>query len=332
MPPHFRAGDLVVVRDLPGILRSLDATGALDGLPLMPEMARHAGRTFRVSRRLERTCLENNWRPHAFPADDVVELEELRCDGSAHDGCQRGCMLLWREAWLEPAAVAGAGRLPAPATSEPELARLKTREGDRYVCQSTELHRATRVLSRPARVMTFVREVLVGNRSIMQMAGHVLRIVPRRIKRKYLHGDPAGPCLRTPTASLGLQPGDVVQIRPFAEIRDTLDARGKNRGLEFPVEFKAFAGRTYRVRSRLERMINETTGRMRRVEHTVSLEGVRCQCYHRIGGCPRRELLYWREIWLRRADHHEFADVRLDVPRLVDRLDQQPVTSATHQV
>jgi hypothetical protein len=30
----------------------------------------------------------------------TVYLENLRCDGSGHDGCQAGCNLYWTEAWL----------------------------------------------------------------------------------------------------------------------------------------------------------------------------------------------------------------------------------------
>ena len=28
-------------------------------------------------------------------------LEDLRCDGSAHDGCQAECRVFWKEAWLK---------------------------------------------------------------------------------------------------------------------------------------------------------------------------------------------------------------------------------------
>ena len=47
---------------------------------------------------------------------DTVLLDNLRCDGSAHDGCQAGCRLYWKEAWLRRVDVAAE---PAPAP-EPE--------------------------------------------------------------------------------------------------------------------------------------------------------------------------------------------------------------------
>src|SRR5262249_49165187 len=32
--------------------------------------------------------------------NDTVYLEDLRCDGSGHDGCQAGCKIYWKDAWL----------------------------------------------------------------------------------------------------------------------------------------------------------------------------------------------------------------------------------------
>ena len=40
---------------------------------------------------------------------NAVFLEGLRCDGSAHGGCQRGCLFFWKEAWLKPRQ-SGAGK------------------------------------------------------------------------------------------------------------------------------------------------------------------------------------------------------------------------------
>src|SRR4051794_17968284 len=59
---------------------------------------------------------------HGQPPDARYGLlNYLRCDGSAHGGCQAGCRLYWKEAWLrrvdasEPAAPA------APPEPCPEL-------------------------------------------------------------------------------------------------------------------------------------------------------------------------------------------------------------------
>ena len=48
-------------------------------------------------------------------------------------------------------------------------------------------------------------------------------------------------------------------------------------------------------------MISEATGEMRRVGGTVILEGLNCLCWNVLGGCPRQDFMYWRELWLQRA-------------------------------
>ena len=30
----------------------------------------------------------------------TVYLDDVRCDGSGHGGCQAGCRIYWKEAWL----------------------------------------------------------------------------------------------------------------------------------------------------------------------------------------------------------------------------------------
>ena len=97
---NLRHGDTVAVRSLGEILATLDADAKLEGLPLMPEMVPYCGRTFKVYRRAEKTCVEGVGNRGM---SNTVFLEGLRCDGSLHDGCQRGCLFFWKEAWLKPA-------------------------------------------------------------------------------------------------------------------------------------------------------------------------------------------------------------------------------------
>src|SRR5690349_15190447 len=121
-------GREVWVRNLDEILSTLDADGKLDGLPFMPEMARYCGRRFRISHLVRRTCVEGEARRRAMT--DTLLLEDLRCDGASHGGCQRGCRLLWKGAWLSdhqpmtPGASHGIASARTPA-------HLKTKQGDR---------------------------------------------------------------------------------------------------------------------------------------------------------------------------------------------------------
>ena len=87
-----------------------------------------------------------------------------------------------------------------------------------------------------------------------------------------------------------------MQVKTKGEVLATLDGQRKLRGLAFSGEMYAFCGRTLRVERRVERIIDETTGRMRPVADTVMLEGSRCEKYL---GCARGMPLMWREAWLR---------------------------------
>ena len=102
--------------------------------------------------------------------------------------------------------------------------------------------------------------------------------------------------------TLALQPGEVVEIKSLEEMRQTLDERGRNRGLVCDIELKQFCGTRDVVRGRLEKMISEPTGEMKTVEGTVILHGNTCMCARVVGGCPRLEYCYWRELWLKRVN------------------------------
>ena len=102
---------------------------------------------------------------------------------------------------------------------------------------------------------------------------------------------------RTPAATLDLQPGERVRVKPYTEILATLDENNKNRGLYFDAEHVPYCGGTYRVLSRVNKIVEEKTGRMLEFK-TVSiiLEGVACQSRYsncRLF-CPRAIHPYWR--------------------------------------
>src|SRR5262245_24214268 len=98
-PRRLRAGDWVQVRTKEEILSTLDAKGRLDELPFMPEMLRYCGKTMRVGKRAHKTC-DPALGIGGRKMESTVHLENIRCDGSAHDGCEAGCLIFWKEAWL----------------------------------------------------------------------------------------------------------------------------------------------------------------------------------------------------------------------------------------
>ena len=91
-------------------------------------------------------------------------------------------------------------------------------------------------------------------------------------------------------------------IKSQSEIVKTLDNYGRNRGLIFDEGMGDHGEKKFCVRQRLDRMISEPTGEMRHMDSTVILEGLKCTCTNVLGGCPRQDFTYWREIWLQRVD------------------------------
>ena len=308
IPFKLRPGDLVEVLRPEELAPLLDAEGRTGGLPFMPEMLDHCGQRFRVLRRTEKTCVEGS--PDGirqFPAHDVVFLDSLRCSGAAHDGCGRACLYFWNEAWLRPVAPDAP---PAVPPDDPELrrqadslhTRLVTRRPDgRYLCQSSELPRATAFLSAGGRLATCARDVLAGTYPPHRMLRLIVAPLWSKLKEVFVDRYPRTSADHTPTQALGLQPGEWVRIKPLAEIVPTLDTQARNRGLQFSHDLAGQCGRVFRVRSRLDRMIIEGTGKMVSMKNTVLLEGALCPCQQVVGGCPRMDHIYWREIWLERV-------------------------------
>jgi hypothetical protein len=105
----------------------------------------------------------------------------------------------------------------------------------------------------------------------------------------------------TEDENLGLQPGDWVEVKSAEEIRSTLDAQSKHRGLQFvPREMLSHCGKQYRVHKRVEKIFLEESRRNRKLKNTVLLENVQCQG---IGlDCDRCCFLFWREAWLKKIE------------------------------
>ena len=107
-----------------------------------------------------------------------------------------------------------------------------------------------------------------------------------------------------PVETLNLQPGELVQVRSKEEIMATLNRGLKNRGLSFDASMVRLCGQTFRVMRRVERIIDEKTGKMLKMRHDcIMLEGGICNGLisgSRLG-CTKGVLIFWREAWLRRV-------------------------------
>ena len=314
-PSHvlsLRPGDIVEVRSETEILATLDGQGAIDAMPFMPEMLRYCGRRFRVQSRADKTC-DTVTKTGGRRLYHTVHLD-TRCDGSGHGGCHAACLLFWKEAWLKRAdSVGEADAAPAGGCTLVQLERAACRPDPEnpaspvYSCQATRLVDATTKLKWwDAR--QYLRDVRTGNaragKAVFLLARAMVNAIQRkRGGRQFPSGRPPTRT-KTPHEVLDLQPGELVQVRTLEEITDTLDVGEKNRGLRFDVEMIRWCGGTFRVQSRVERIINEQTGRMMKMPTpSIILEGVACaaECSRGRLMCPRALPHFWREIWLRRV-------------------------------
>lgn len=323
----LRVGDLVEVRTAEEILATLDGNAELDSLPFMPEMLKFCGQrltVYKVAHKLCDTIGTSGFRR----MDDAVHLTGARCDGQAHDGCQAQCMIYWKTAWLkrvspeEPMSPQPAAAVTLTAPDGPRLLPLltaATRGADdaggapTYRCQATELLRAAPPL--PIRQLDqYVADVRSGNVSVPWMLRAFLVTVFNRVQDLSRRKLPRwlrfrqgrswqflrGTATKTPTEITDLRPGELVRIKSKAEIMKTLNAKLENRGLGFDMEMARFCGRTARVSHRVEKILDERTGRMLRMRHPcIVLDGIVCEGAYSVS-CPRAIHAYWREIWLER--------------------------------
>ncbi len=297
-------GDFVEVKAPEEILETLDCDGTLDKLPFMPEMLEHCGKRYRVSRRVVKVCTSGAGSSmRAFRRDDVVFLDGLRCSGADHDGCEKACMIFWREAWLRKVENAGAASKTISESSEQLRARLKTRSGPKtYFCQASELFKAAEPLSRKERFTKCFRDIRAGNCSAPQMAQRIGTWLFWRMRRILFGAYARGTNKSTPLQSLDLRAGEQVEVKPMTDITQTLNRTAHNRGLWFSPDMRLVCGKQKKVERRIDKIIVDGTGEMRQLRNTVYLEGSMCGCAHvAFGGCSRCEFVYWREIWLRRS-------------------------------
>jgi len=341
---NLKVGDWVEVRSKEEILGTLDRKGQLEGQPFMPQMFKYCGQRFQVFKRAHKTC-DTVFPIRGRRLADSVHLE-TRCDGEAYGGCQAGCLIFWKGAWLKrvggPAGAADgmnvSDELAADSgygcTEKDVLAGVyapgqRDEPDPAYVCQATQLPYATTDLrwwdlrqyledftSGNVGLWTIVKGSVYASYYMLSNAGLGLGRSMRWFYNKFRPlwkgtlfprstgtisvGQP------TPLQSqpLNLQPGELVRVKPHAEILKTVNAENKNRGLYFDAEMVPYCGGTYRVLKRVTNILDEKTGKMSRMKTaSIILEGVFCQARysHCRMFCPRAIYPYWREIWLERV-------------------------------
>ena len=264
-------------------------------------------------------------------------MDFLRSLGSGHGGCQANCLIFWKEDWLK-----APGSASSPASSRSggnkllEAARTPPSDprGDViYRCQATQLLEATDPLP-PGGLGQYLTDIRSGNVTLLKLLRTFAFALFHRVVRfgfgyrvlvstyngfQKLFGGSPYPFAQgtrstqavTPLAALDLQPGELVRIRSHDEILATLNAQNKNRGLYFDAEMVPYCGGVHRVLHRVERIIDERSGRMLKMKAPcIMLEDVVCKSAYSPGRllCPRAIQSYWRESWLERVPEADAAD------------------------
>ena len=332
----LRSGDWVEVRSVEEITATLDEQNRLERLPFMPEMLKYCGHRFRVSKVAHKTCdtatLIMGRRMH-----NAVFLEDLRCDGSAHGGCQARCLFFWKTQWLKRIESPGAAanfrapvRQSQATCSKQQLygtTQVYMGNGEvRYICQATEHWAATEPL-RPLAMSHFIEDLRKGNaklRDVVKVVGLHLIWKLRQVGvgwrisiwlygriHKLLTGRPdpfrcgvIPEGASTPDEKLNLQPGEWVEVKSHDEILETVNRELGNRGLKYNAEMTPACGQRFQVAQRVTQIIEEKSGRMITMKNPcITLKGVYCQAFytHYSLLCSRRVTPYFREIWLRRV-------------------------------
>ena len=276
---NLRVGEIVEVRSEAEILATLDGRGELESLPFMPEMLQFCGRRFRVDKLAVKLC-DTIGSTGMYRMRNAVHLEGVRCDGQAHGGCQAGCLIYWKEAWLR--------RVPADGRSRPARRRACAAAHARDADGGDPQGPGRRLRGRGAVLVPGDRAAPGGARAHPGLGRQAVRAGrpvgqrqparhdPRRRHRGVqrvpglqpevrcrgrcgsgaAHGCPSstGSSQKTPDGTLDLQPGELVRIKSKEEIVGTLDGNNSNRGLSFDPEMLWYCGQEARVLRRVERI------------------------------------------------------------------------------
>jgi hypothetical protein len=268
----------------------------------------------------------------------AVFLDGIHCDGQAFGGCQMACSIIWKEAWLERASADRRDTAPEQAREIGALEELAQKSSQRvlpdnpkaepiFICQATKLPEATKPLpwysvnqyiidhkSANIPLRTTLSRLLFKLYTPLVSSGVGLGATFRWLYNavQWLRGGVPFPVhfgrLRvggpTPTVDLGLNPGDLVRVKSIEQILETVDTNLSNRGMSFSSEMVPYCGKTFRVKQRLHRLVNEKTGRLTVLKNScLILDGA--DCHGRFSdpiNCPRGLPPYWREIWLEKVE------------------------------
>jgi hypothetical protein len=341
---ELRAGDWVTVRTKEEILRTLDRDGQLDGMPFMPEMFAFCGKRFQVQKRAHKTCdTVFPTRSRRVDRTVHLETRcDGQAHGGCQASCLLFWKEAWLIRADAPPTVEQPATGATAPTTVPAAAAFFCSEADvvaracvtdpagmqpTYMCQATRLPYATSDL-KWWDVRQYVEDYSSGNVSLWRLFKGLVYSAyynlsqagiglgrPMRWFYDNFHWAWRGPQYPrhhgsiprgkpTPKAALNLKPGEIVRVKPYKEILQTLDEANLNRGMLWDAEMVPYCESEQKVLRQVTRLIDEKTGKMLEMKTpAVILDSVVCQSGYSTCRmfCPRAIYPYWREVWLDRA-------------------------------
>jgi hypothetical protein len=340
----LRVRDWVEVRSKDEILATLDRYGRLEELPFMPQMFQYCGQRFRVFKRAHKTCdTVNPIRGRRVSSAVHLDLRcDGEAYGGCQAFCLIFWKVAWLKPVNEISDVAvssSKGKFPEKNSLDNAISCTEvdvwkgTRNVDqqatdepRYICQATQLPYFTTSL-RCWDLRQYIEDFTSGNVTMWEIIRGLIYACYHIIARRRRLGRPfrwiydtvqslwggipfprkigtIPPGQSTPTSVLNLKPGELVRVKSYEMILKTLDINKTNRGLAFDAEMVPYCGNTYRVKIRVDKFIDEKSGRLIKLNSdAIILENVWCQSRYSNCRmfCPRSIYSWWREIWFERV-------------------------------
>ncbi len=298
---YFRIGARVRIKSATDILATLNDEGSCEGLSFMPQMVGLCGQEATLVRWVTSSCVPTRDGVVFGGIKDAVLLDVKRCDGEAFGGCQLGCSTIWKTHWLTTdivSSVESSFDNEANVEALHELSLRNSRIDGRANCQATQLVKIS-TSNDGARLQHYRQEMNLNRVSVSTIASSLCGGLLARVSGR--SANVVGTLARTPVTDLNLQPGDRVRVKSKAEIVQTLDTKGCNRGLWFDPLMLRYCDQELTVTNRIRVLVDETDGRIRTLKTpSVVLDDLRCDSTQR-RFCSRLLHLFWRECWLQRV-------------------------------
>jgi len=107
----FEPGEIVTIKSVEEIQKTLDSNGRCGGLQFMLGMRKYCGQDARVLKKVKTIFDERLWK--MVRIRNAYLLENVTCDGRDvfdGEGCDRTCFFFWKSSWLKKKSPTGTCR------------------------------------------------------------------------------------------------------------------------------------------------------------------------------------------------------------------------------